>query len=153
MSLQSQSCDDRRITSLIERRMSVVEEAAMAEHLSGCSACRKALEDASADQQLWQKAERFLRDDDELSLPLSGTESHCGPNGGRIVDQVLESLAPTDDPEMLGRVGEYEVSGVIGFGGMGVVLKGFDRSLKRVVAIKVMSQSPRAIRTYFLTRT
>lgn len=139
MSLQSQSCDADRITSLIERRMNIVEEATMAEHLSGCSACCKALEDASADQQLWQKAERFLRDDDELSLPSTKTDSHCGPNGGRIVDQVLESLAPTDDPEMLGRVGEYEVSGVIGFGGMGVVLKGFDRSLKRVVAIKVMA--------------
>ena len=40
---------------------------------------------------------------------------------------------------MLGRIDGYEISGVIGCGGMGAVLKGFDRSLNRVVAIKVMA--------------
>ncbi|MFT4556407.1 MAG: serine/threonine protein kinase [Planctomycetaceae bacterium] len=40
---------------------------------------------------------------------------------------------------MLGRLDGYEISGVIGCGGMGAVLKGFDRPLSRVVAIKVMA--------------
>jgi serine/threonine protein kinase len=39
----------------------------------------------------------------------------------------------------LGRIGGYEVTGVVGAGGMGVVLKAHDRSLDRIVAIKVMS--------------
>ena len=52
---------------------------------------------------------------------------------------MLGVLAPTDDPRMMGRLGVYEVSGVIGSGGMGVVLKGHDRALERTVAIKVLA--------------
>ena len=55
------------------------------------------------------------------------------------VDAVLQCLAPTDDPRMLGRFGGYEISGVVGYGGMGVVLKGFDAALNRYVAIKVLA--------------
>ena len=40
---------------------------------------------------------------------------------------------------MLGRLGSYEISGVIGIGGMGIVLKAIDPSLDRTVAIKVLS--------------
>ena len=32
------------------------------------------------------------------------------------ISQVLAVLQPTDDPDMLGRIGSYEVSGVIGGG-------------------------------------
>ncbi len=57
-------------------------------------------------------------------------------------DEDLESLVgmlgPTDHPEMLGRIGHYEVAGVLGRGGMGAVFKAFDHSLNRFVAIKVM---------------
>jgi serine/threonine protein kinase len=40
---------------------------------------------------------------------------------------------------MLGRFGGYEITGAIGYGGMGIVLKGLDASLNRYVAIKVLS--------------
>lgn len=51
---------------------------------------------------------------------------------------IRQWLAPTDDPSFIGRLGTYEISGIIGIGGMGVVLKGFDPSLHRSVAIKVL---------------
>ena len=37
---------------------------------------------------------------------------------------------------MLGQLAGYDILEVIGRGGMGVVLKGFDRELKRYVAIQ-----------------
>ena len=40
---------------------------------------------------------------------------------------------------MLGRLGTYEVVGVVGWGGMGVVLKALDPALNRYVAIKVLA--------------
>jgi serine/threonine-protein kinase len=51
----------------------------------------------------------------------------------------LSFLSPTDDPRMLGRFGGYEIAGVVGCGGMGVVLKGLDVALNRYVAIKALA--------------
>jgi serine/threonine protein kinase len=51
----------------------------------------------------------------------------------------LRFLTPSAKPGHLGLLGHYEVLGVIGKGGFGIVLKGFDERLHRVVAIKVLS--------------
>src|SRR6185312_14648972 len=51
----------------------------------------------------------------------------------------LYFLAPAPRPGLLGMLGEYEVQEVIGQGGFGVVLKGYEPALHRLVAIKVLS--------------
>lgn len=51
----------------------------------------------------------------------------------------LDFLGPPSHPELLGRLGRYEIERVIGAGGMGLVLKGFDAELHRPVAIKVLA--------------
>ena len=55
------------------------------------------------------------------------------------VDFTVEHLEPSEEPNVLGRLGGYDVLEIIGRGGMGVVLKGFDRELKRSVAIKILA--------------
>lgn len=51
----------------------------------------------------------------------------------------LKFLSPTSRVDGLGKLGDYEILDVIGQGGMGVVLLGFDAKLERQVAIKVLS--------------
>ncbi len=50
-----------------------------------------------------------------------------------------QMLSPPSHPEMMGRLGRYEIERMIGAGGMGVVFKAFDSELNRPVAIKVLA--------------
>jgi urea transport system substrate-binding protein len=59
-------------------------------------------------------------------------------------DSPLAFLLPSTRPDTLGRLGHYEVLEVLGRGSFGIVLKAFDETLHRVVAIKLMSQEKAA---------
>lgn len=52
---------------------------------------------------------------------------------------VKQLLDPPSHPEMLGRLGRYEMERMIGSGGMGIVFKAFDTELNRVVAVKLLA--------------
>ena len=101
-------------------------------HLEECEACSAAIEQM-AGGAIWCREAAALLIGDELdeSAPSSDEWSN--------VDFTVEHLEPSDEPNVLGRLGGYDVLEIIGRGGMGVVLKGFDRELKRCVAIKVLS--------------
>ncbi len=123
--------------------MPVPQEREFTLHLSSCENCRIALERQAAEPEAWREAETLLKpsqfdalDADELSD--SGT-NQPGARQPLQIQTVLDALGPTDDPAMLGRLGGYEVSGVVGSGGMGIVLKAIDKSLDRTVAIKVLA--------------
>ncbi|TWT52986.1 Serine/threonine-protein kinase PrkC [Rubripirellula amarantea] len=56
-----------------------------------------------------------------------------------LADFAVAFLEPSNQPDSIGRLGEFEILSVIGHGGMGIVLKGFQQELNRPVAVKVMS--------------
>ncbi len=59
----------------------------------------------------------------------------------------LSYLAPAQQPDEIGRLGDYRVLQVLGRGGMGVVFRAEDPRLKRQVALKVMKPSIAASRS------
>ena len=130
------ACDPQRIADLFEGQLSDADEVILEQHLSDCADCRQRLHDAGSDSFV-DKAHRFLSNDDRS--PAIANDLSVSNSSDSLIQQILSQLAPSDDPEMLGRIGPYEVRGVIGAGGMGVVLKAIDQSLDRIVAIKVLA--------------
>jgi serine/threonine protein kinase len=60
-------------------------------------------------------------------------------SGAATGEVSLSFLSSSDKPGSIGRLGTYEISEVIGRGGMGIVLRGLDSKLNRVVAIKALA--------------
>ena len=133
-------CDPSQFSAFLVGNISDHEEAALIEHLNHCDSCAQELEQQAADHSSWNEAQSLLKDPFSIGT-MGTTDGNTNQSLPLSARQVLNMLDPTDDPESLGRVGGYEVMGVVGSGAMGVVLKATDGTLDRVVALKVMNPS------------
>ncbi len=117
-------------------------------HLSSCDHCQSRMLDLA--NRRWLDHYRdclspeFLEPAASSGRTASGTNHAASPAAGsdfetRAIRHMLDSiLAPPTHPETLGRLDRYEVESIIGVGGMGLVLRGYDHELQRPVAIKMM---------------
>src|SRR5438067_683470 len=128
MKTQSDPCDPDRLRLLAEDRLPAASMAGLEQHLERCVRCRGVLDRLVGDDRWLGAVRRYL-----------GAEPTSLHGPSPVAEESLDFLAPSDWPDSLGRLGTYEVKGVLGRGGMGVVLKAFDPALSRSVAIKVMS--------------
>ncbi|MBW3540422.1 MAG: protein kinase [Planctomycetes bacterium] len=141
MNDQQMTCDPERIELFLGQKLCDEEQAAFELHLDDCHSCRRRLEATAAGDDIWSGVRESLAAE-PLSVESGRQSALDGTTGGEASCShaaVLGLLAPTDDDRMIGRLGTYEVVGVVGSGGMGVVLKAFDAPLNRYVAIKVLA--------------
>jgi len=138
----SNSCtalDESTLEALLRGSLSDPQLETAVTHLEECAMCRARVDELAVATEEWAE----IRDNLLPDFSESG-EGTTGANTAALDERaashgIIPLLSPTDDPYMLGRLGGYEIAGVIGAGGMGVVLKGFDRALNRFIAIKVLA--------------
>ena len=128
MKTQNDPCNPELLRLLAEDRLPAAALTQLEHHLEQCADCRQTLDRIVGSDDCLMAARRHLRAD--VTEPHEATDDP-GPS--------LDFLAPSDWPDSLGRLGTYEVKGVLGCGGMGVVLKAFDPALHRNIAIKVLA--------------
>ncbi|MCL4204427.1 MAG: serine/threonine protein kinase [Pirellulaceae bacterium] len=140
------ACDESQLDVLLFGNDDSAAFRAAAEHVELCAVCQRRLTELAGDEHAWSDARRLLAEDDADAPP--SREDHAGPVVPvRLQQGIAESaqrielgfLHPPSHPELLGRLGRYEIERMIGAGGMGIVLKGFDTELNRPVAVKVLA--------------
>lgn len=139
----STTCDSQIIQRFIADQLNENEVTAFEHHLGQCKSCCRQLNELTAEPSLWNEAKSIFQSASQDWLTVAGLVDDDAESADKepLASEMLrlDFLNATDDPQMLGRFGGYEISGVIGCGGMGIVLKGFDRTLNRFAAIKVLS--------------
>ncbi len=127
------NCDLQRVQDFLNSDSYHLEDADFFAHLDVCQSCRAHIEAQAGKPDHWVQASTLLRlhEFDRASNPDYSAATQCGENLAQpiSVKDVVDILTPSEYPNHLGRLGTYEVTGVIGVGGMGVVLKAIDHRL------------------------
>ena len=140
------SCSDEQLRSLLQMDDGENNQVS-ANHLAECPHCQSRLEQMAAEPHQWQDIRDSLQiDDDNFStndkqrIDNHRRDRERWKRPHAWTESMAKSLLSTaSHPEMLGRIGRYDVERLIGSGGMGVVFKAYDTELNRPVAVKLLA--------------
>ncbi|MEP3479893.1 MAG: protein kinase [Fuerstiella sp.] len=134
-----QHYDDEALLNLLRNRMTS-DTHTVQSHLESCELCQDRLETVACNGMTWHEVSGLLKTE-ALTADLNHSDDSASDDDlQRHWDHsATKLLQPSDHPDSLGRFGRYEIMEVLGQGGMGVVMRGYDKALNRHSAIKVLA--------------
>ncbi len=142
-------CDDQSLELLLDAEEGSSDGGQVTEHVEDCVRCQARLLHLAADTEEWSETKHWLALDsvenaasEDVSLDHNARPWQRGRSAKAMAwtDAMAKSLlSPPSHPEMLGRIGRYDVERLIGSGGMGLVFKAYDIELNRPVAVKLLA--------------
>ncbi|MFN8741927.1 MAG: serine/threonine-protein kinase [Pirellula sp.] len=140
MNVNQHTCDDAALEALLRPDQSLEPSEELLTHVENCNRCQERISELAGPKTMWQGvtaaiSQPFDSNQQRRFSPVSLDQS----NFNWTESMAKQLLSPPTHPEMLGRLGRYEVERLIGSGGMGVVFKAFDTELNRPVAIKLLA--------------
>lgn len=137
MSLLKHNCDPDLLKQSLSEQLSEQAEERLIAHLDECNSCRQQLETLAGAPKDWSTIEQALKEEryaDTLHWSVISDSPNPIPS-----DFAVDFLSPSERSDSIGRLDDIEIHSVIGHGGNGIVLKGYQAELKRLVAVKVMA--------------
>jgi eukaryotic-like serine/threonine-protein kinase len=134
-----------QLQAIVDGSVCDTELSDLTRHLDDCVLCQQALQDLAAGDEHWPAVAAQIGEpqrDTALQHVMESLKDDlhsAGETNPGDAELALDFLDPPDKQGLLGRVDHYEVTEIIGRGGMGVVLKALDPTLNRYVAIKVIA--------------
>lgn len=122
--------EDTVLELLLHDQLRPQEQQDVTKHIETCTECQSKLETLAERGVDWSELRGYLK-------PNETATSHEGSNSKNSI--WIGFLQPSDQPDSLGRFGRYEILEILGRGGTGIVMRGYDPSLDRQSAIKVLS--------------
>jgi WD40 repeat protein/serine/threonine protein kinase len=134
------------LQQLLAGALQGAEQSELMAHLEGCGPCQRALEELAGGAAGLKAATVLRQTPYAQETPLRRVLDHFKTEVPLTVLRTLDDpptlvspLRPSvDAQQVLGALADYEVTEVLGQGGMGVVLEAYDPALARWVALKVL---------------
>jgi hypothetical protein len=146
MNNHQSDCDDEALDAMLRDDEATNPSEDLLAHIETCTRCQERLRELAGPAEMWYEVKvaisQTARSSQQCRFPPASLEQTAVQWTESMARQLL---SPPTHPEMLGRLGRYEIERLIGSGGMGVVFKAFDTELNRPVAIYHLNSAPHPV--------